>query len=42
MKTVKNALEKIHELHWDITFHSHCTCYYHTCAMQNVNYCWPL
>ena len=42
MKTVKNALEKIHELHRNIPFHSHCTCYYRTCAMQNVNYCWPL
>jgi len=41
-KTVKNALEKIPELNRNIPFHSHGTCYYRTCAMQYVNYCWPL
>jgi hypothetical protein len=42
MKTVKNTLEKIHVLHRNIPFQSHCTSYYHTCAMQYVNDCWPL
>lgn len=41
-KTVKNALEKIDVLHRNIPFHSHCTSYYHTCAMQYANDCWPL